>query len=431
MGSLDVKLISTQKQLNAFTKCLLRDVQALEMMLEGGMISDEPIMIGVEQELCLVDKHYKPAPLAMEVLDMIDDPAFTTELAKFNLEINLDPLLFEGNSFSVMEKTIKNKLSKFEKVAEKLDIDYIMTGILPTLRKFDLEIENLTPLNRYYALIKAIGNMRGKLYELRIKGIDELNLKHDSAMLESCNTSFQVHLQVKPDEFVDKYNLAQLLTAPVMAISSNSPLLFGKRLWSETRIALFQQTVDTRLTSEHLRDRSPRVMFGNKWVKNSILEIYREDIVRYRVLLMTGQEEDCLRKLEEGITPRLSALTIHNSTVYRWNRPCYGVGPDGKPHLRIENRALPAGPTVLDEVANAAFWLGLMNAYGDHYPQIQKVMDFDDAKSNFITTAFKGMASELKWIGNRKVAVTDLIKEELIPIAREGLEKNGIVKEDI
>ncbi|MDH5602780.1 MAG: glutamate-cysteine ligase family protein, partial [Cyclobacteriaceae bacterium] len=431
MGSLDVKLVSTQKQLNDFTKCLLRDVKALEAMLKGDYFEKGIEKIGVEQELCIVDNHYKPAPLAIELLEILEDESYTTELAKFNLEINLEPQEFTGKCFSILEQTLEAKLRYLEGKANEMGLDYVLTGILPSLRKVDLELDNLTPLKRYHALIKAISKLRGSYHELRIKGIDELNLKHDSAMLEAANTSFQVHLQVAPEEFVEKYNIAQTLTAPVLALAANSPMLFGKRLWGETRIALFQQSIDTRHSSEHLRDRSPRVMFGNQWLKESVLELFKEDIVRFRIMLMTSKEHDSLKELERGKTPGLEALMIHNSTVYRWNRPCYGVDIHGVPHLRIENRAFPSGPSVIDEVANAAFWLGLMKAFGDHYPDVHKLIGFDDVKSNFNAAAFNGMDSELKWFGNKKYTVKTLIKEELLPIAREGLMKNEVDSSDI
>ncbi|TRX51418.1 CBS domain-containing protein [Fulvivirga sp. M361] len=430
MGDLNVRHVSSHAQLNDFTKHLLKDVEALDFMINNGWFENGNIHLGAEQEICLIDKHFKPAPLAMDVLDHLPDN-FTTELAKFNVEANIEPFPFSGDCFSKLENRINELLGQLRQVAHEKGIDFVITGILPTIRKFDLELDNITPLERYYALIKAIENLRGKIHELRIKGMDELNVKHDSAMLEACNTSFQVHLQVSPDEFVQKYNIAQLITAPVLAVASNSPMLFGKRLWSETRIALFQQSLDTRITSEHLRDRSPRVTFGNSWLKNSILDLYKEDIVRFRVMLMSDPEQDVFELIEQGITPKLRALTIHNSTVYRWNRPCYGISPSGKPHLRIENRVLPAGPTVLDEVANAAFWLGLMSGFGDHYPNVPSLIDFDYAKSNYISTAFSGLHSELKWFNGKKIGVCELIRKELLPIAREGLEKRKVEKKDI
>ena len=430
MGDLNVKIVSSKAQLNSFTKYLLKDVQALEKMLEGGWFNETPIHIGAEQEICLLDTHYKPAPVAMELLKHLSDD-FTTELAKFNIEGNLDPLEFSKDCFSRLETNINRSLVELREVANKQDVDFVLTGILPTIRKFDLALENLTPLKRYHALIKAITKLRGKIYELRITGIDELNIKHDSAMLEACNTSFQVHLQICPDEFVCKYNISQVLAAPVLAIASNSPLLFGKRLWSETRVALFQQSIDTRVTSEHLRDRSPRVTFGNKWLENSILELYKEDIVRFRVMLMTDIKDDVLKQMEEGITPKLSALTIHNSTVYRWNRPCYGISPNGKPHLRIENRVLPAGPSVVDEVANAAFWLGLMTSFESTCKDVTQKMDFSDAKANFLAASRIGLDSEISWINGKKIGISELIKKELLPLAKEGLNLRKVNKADI
>jgi len=430
MGDLNVRLVKTKKDLNDFTSHLLKDVQALERMLKEGWFNEDPIHIGAEQEICLIDSNYKPADRNLELLDKLPDD-FTTELAKFNIEANLPPLEFKGDCFSRLESYINYLLEELRKVGGEVGVKFALTGILPTIRKFDLELEHLTPLDRYHALVTAISKLRGKVYELRIGGIDELNIMHDSAMLEACNTSFQVHLQVKPSEFVAKYNNSQVLAAPVLAIASNSPLLFGKRLWHETRIALFQQSVDTRVTSEHLRDRSPRVTFGNSWLRNSIMDLYKEDITRFRVMLMTDIKQDVMKDINKGITPKLSALMIHNSTVYRWNRPCYGISPNGKPHLRIENRLFPAGPSVIDEVANSAFWLGLMNSFGDHYKDVTKMIEFDEAKSNFISVSRSGLDTELCWINNKKIGTCELIKKELLPMAREGLQKVKIKKDDI
>ena len=431
MGSANVRLVTNQKDLNNFTRHLLQDIHALEKMLDDGWFNNGQMHIGAEQEICLVDQHHKPATKAMELLKDLEPKGFTTELAKFNIEANLDPIAFKGDCFSALEKQIDDRLADLEEVAKAQNVDFVLTGILPTIRKFDLEEENITPLKRYHALIKAINKLRGKIYELRIIGLDELHIKHDSAMIESCNTSFQVHLQVTPDTFVDKYNISQVLTAPVLALATNSPMLFGKRLWSETRVALFQQSVDTRVTSDHIRDRSPRVTFGNNWLKNSIIDMYKEDIVRFRVMLMADSDEDVMELLEQGVTPKLNSLMVHNSTVYRWNRPCYGISPNGKPHLRIENRALPSGPSVLDEVSNAAFWLGMMNAFGDHYPDITTQMEFDNAKGNFVSAARNGLETEFKWINGKKIGACELIKKELLPIAREGLEKTKVNKKDI
>ncbi|WP_236017451.1 CBS domain-containing protein [Roseivirga sp. E12] len=431
MGDLNVKVIKTQKQLNDFTRCLLKDVHLLEQMIENDWFETGQMHIGAEQEFCLIGKHYKPATKASEVLQKLNHPSFTTELGQFNIEANLAPQAFKEDCFAKLEGELNTLLDKLEPVCNKLGIDYLLTGILPTLRKFDLAIENITPLDRYYALAEAIGKMRGKEFELHLKGFDELNLKFDSVMLEACNTSFQVHLQVRPDEFVDQYNISQLLAAPTVAVGSNSPMLFGKRLWHETRIALFQKSVDTRITNDHIRDRSPRVTFGNSWLKNSVLELFKEDISRFRVMLMTGQEDASQNEFEQGITPQLKALSIHNSTVYRWNRPCYGISPSGKPHLRIENRVLPSGPTVLDEMANTAFWIGAMSGFKDQYQNVPSLIDFDQVKSNFYSAATQGMNTKLRWLNGQRMSLNELILKELLPIAKEGLAKNKVNKGDI
>ena len=431
MGNLNVKLVSNQKDLNDNTPCILRDLKALDIMLNDGWFNEDPIHIGAEQELCLLDQHGKPAPISLEVLERLTSESYTTELAKFNLEFNLKPQEFAGNCFAQMAQEMDEKFSELRALGEEMNFQTVITGILPTLRKSDLEMHNLTPLDRYRALVEAIGKMRRGKHELRIRGIDELHIKHDSALLEACNTSFQVHLQVKPAEFVHQYNIAMAITAPVLAIAANSPFLFNKRLWNETRIALFQQSIDTRIVSEHLRDRSPRVTFGNHWIEKSALELYREDIIRFRPMLMADCEQDVLEQLAEGKTPELRALMTHNSTVYRWNRPCYGISANGKPHLRIENRILPSGPSVADEVANAAFWVGLMEGFREEYDDITRWLEFDDVRSNFVAAAFSGHETEVTWIKGQKLSVAELIEKELLPLAKAGLMKRKVASADI
>lgn len=432
MGDLNVRIADNQVDVNAFTRHLLKDIQALDLMLKKDIFDNEQMHIGAEQEICLVDDHGKPSATCLEVLKELNHDSFTTELARFNVECNLVPQPFKGDCFSKLEGEILSLLQELEKVTKKMDIDYILTGILPTIRKFDLTTANITPLERYYALMNALKKLRGnESYELKIEGIDELNTLQDTALVEACNTSFQIHLQIKPEEFVSKYNVAMAIAAPILAIACNSPMLFNKRLWRETRIALFRQSVDTRISSEHLRERSPRVMFGNKWLKGSILDLYREDIMRFRVLLTTDIDEDALQMVQEGKTPKLRALNIHNSTVYRWNRPCYGVSPNGKPHLRIENRILPAGPTVVDEVANAALWIGAMNAFEDKYPNVSEVMEFDDARANFMNVARHGLHVDVKWINGKEMSVKNLLLTEIIPMARLGLQKAKVNQVDI
>ncbi len=430
MGVETVKLAKSSEQVQESLKYLLKDIRALEKMLNEGLFETETIRIGAEQEMCLVDKFAKPAPISTELLEALNDEMFTTELARFNLETNLEPLEFRGKCLSEMELNILKQLDKARASIKKFNGEIVLTGVLPTIRKSDLEISNITPLPRYHALCDAISSLRGKEYDLRIQGMDELLMRFDTPLLEACNTGFQVHLQVKPEEFVCRYNFAQAIAGPVLASAVNSPILFGKRLWAETRIALFHQSVDTRQVSDHLRDSSPRVTFGNQWLRDSILEIYKEDIARYRVMLSSNITEDVDQILEDGGIPKLMALQVHNGTVYRWNRPCYGVS-NGKPHLRIENRVFPSGPTVMDEIANASFWLGLMNGLDDHYSDITTILDFDDARMNFIAASKLGLDTKFKWVHDKRYSAIDLINEELLPVARHGLEKAGVDKGDI
>jgi len=293
-------------------------------------------------------------------------------------------------------------------------------------------MSNLTPKQRYFALMEAINQqMVGSTYELNLVGIDELNIKHDSPLLEAVNTSFQVHLQVSPADFAPMYNLAQALSAPVMALAANSPIVFGRRLWHESRIAMFQQALDTRTTHEHMRERSPRVNFGKQWLDHSILEIYREDIARFRVLLSGDVAENAREVILSGKVPKLRSLQVHNSTVYRWNRPCYGISENGKPHLRIENRVLPSGPTVLDEVANAALWLGCMVQMQKDVGDIRNKMSFEDVYDNFSKAAKFGIDSKFTWMFDQKIPVVNLVLEELIPRAKQGLEMRNINPDDI
>ncbi|MDR9418007.1 CBS domain-containing protein [Gracilimonas sp.] len=430
MGEERVKLADDNEEVQTFMKHVLRDMRALKKMLEDDWFETDTLRIGAEQELCMVDPHGKVFPKSMEVLDALGEGNYTTEFARFNLEINMEPLEFTGDCLSQMEHNLHEEMDNVRKTVRELGGDILLTGILPTIRKMDVDIKNLTPLQRYKALCEAINRLRGKEFELRIQGMDELLMKFDSPLLEACNTGFQVHLQVKPEEFINKYNIAQAVTAPVLACAVNSPILFGKRLWAETRIALFHQSVDTRQVGEHLRDSSPRVTFGNQWLENSILDIYKEDISRYRVMLSAEIEEDVEKLMKEGKVPELMALKVHNSSIYRWNRPCYGLS-NGKPHLRIENRVLPSGPTVIDETANGAFWLGLLNGFEDEYADITKEMEFDDARMNFFAASKLGLDTKFNWTNDRKMTAVDLIKVELLPIAKNGLQKAKINSSDI
>lgn len=426
MGLQNVGEDTTSEEIRRFTRALLRDLKALETMLERGMIESGIRRFGAEQELFLVDGHWRPATTALEVLEGLDDPAFTTELGLFNLEFNLDPQVLGGTCFSTLQAEIEQRLAQVRQAAARVGTDVVLTGILPTLAKSHLSLDNITPKPRYYALNAAMGRMLGgEVYRLRIVGTDDLIIQHDSVMLEACNTSAQIHLQVEADEFATLYNAAQAVTGPVLSACVNSPLLFGRRLWSETRIALFQQSLDTRSGEVHMRELRPRVRFGESYVRESVTELFEDDISHFRVLIAGDVDQDPLAVLEEGGVPSLKALQLHNSTVYRWNRPCYGVG-GGKPHLRIECRVIPSGPTVTDEVANAAFWIGSVIGVARAYPDLTTRLPFDTAKSDFLAASRLGLRTGMYWVDGQSSSAKDLLTETLIPLAREGLQELGI-----
>jgi CBS domain-containing protein len=399
-------------------------------MFERGMIESGVRRIGAEQELFLVDRVWRPAPVGLAILERGREPRWTTELGQFNLEINLDPQQLVGDCLSQMERQLQEELARLRCVAHECGVEVVLAGTLPTLRICDVDLCNMTPRPRYYALNEILNQMRGGAFEFRLKGMDEVSIAVQSVMLEACCTSFQVHIQVDPDQFVNHYNLAQTITAPLLASAANAPLLFGRRLWHETRIPLFQQSLDTRTTCSHLRERCPRVSLGTRWIRRSPVEVFAEDIARFRVLLAVPVEEDPFEVLAENRAPELRALRLFNGTVYRWNRACYGV-TDGKPHLRIENRVLPSGPTVLDEIANAAFFLGLMTGMPERYPDVTAVIEFSHVESNFQAAAQRGLEASFAWFGGQHVHARELVLKELLPIARAGLSSAGLVHEDI
>ncbi len=430
MGQHDVKRKVDPSVLREFTNHLMQDVRALELMLHEDMFESGVRRIGAEQELFMIDERGEPAPIIEEVLERNTDERIVTELTKFNIEFNMDPLEYGGECFRQMEQSTETLVEKVRTLTQEVGGEPIMTGILPTAHLSDFALDYMTPRPRYYALNDALSRLRGGPGQYQIRGIDELFLKHDSIMLEGCNTSFQTHFQVSPEEFPHYYNIAQVVAAPCLAAATNSPLLFGKRLWRETRIALFQQAVDTRSSNLYLREMRPRVHFGTDWVDESVLEIFKEDISRFRVLLTTELDEYPLDVLEQGGVPNLMALQLHNGTVYRWNRACYGI-TNGKPHLRIENRVLPSGPTVVDEIANAVFWYGLVAGLSNEYQDVSEHMDFDEARHNFIAAARNGLASQFVWLDDTKRPAHELILDTLLPRAEAGLRSSDIDSSDI
>jgi CBS domain-containing protein len=430
MGNHEVRQETDLENVQAFMKALLEDLRALAFMLEAGQVESGVRRIGAEQEMFLVDREFRPAPVALDVLKRAKDSRFTTEIAKFNLEANLTPLDLKGPCFNRLERELTELLEIARSSAASLGADVLLSGILPTLNQSDLKLDNLTPTPRYHALNKGVIGLRGGPFSIHIKGLDEISLAHDNIMMESCNTSFQVHFQTSPAEFVNHYNTAQAITGPVLSAAVNSPILFGHRLWQETRVALFQHSTDERSRSRMARSQPTRVSFGEQWLEHSVVELFHEQICRFRPIMINEPDGDPFETIARGEAPLLSALRLHNGTVWRWNRACYGV-TNGVPHLRIENRALPSGPTVVDEVANAAFFTGLMVGLPEEVGKIDQRLRFEDAKLNFFAAARHGLEAQFNWIDGTNYSASTLLLEHLVPIARAGLKQSQVNEEDI
>ena len=413
---------------------MLRDLQAMQLMLRDGLFETGITRIGAEQEMFIVDGSWQPAAGAMRLLAELAGHPYTTEVGAFNLELNLDPQELSDDCFARMHHQLDSMLDLGRVAAGTAGLQIVLCGTLPTLRKRDLTMANMVQNPRYLALNDALGGLRGEAYELHIKGTDELRVRQDSVMANSCNASFQVHLQVTPDEFANAYNCAQALSGPTLASATNSPLLFGKRLWAETRIAVFEQAADSRRPGHHVRERTARVSFGDSWVTSSIADLYKEDITRFRPLLAPDDYVDPIAELDAGRVPELAALRLHTGTVWRWNRGCYGISqtPDGPvPHLRIENRVLPSGPSTTDEIANAALWIGLMRSVPAKFPEISRSMPFEQARSNFVAAARQGLSSSQVWLDGHEMPAAALTLDVLLPLAHEGLESSGVAQADI
>ncbi len=428
MGEKIVHRIKSPEDKKKYIEHLLNDIETLELMLNKGLFSATPVHIGAEQEFCLVGETWDPSDQATAVLNDIADDHFTSELNKYNLELNLDPIKLGGTCFSDMHKQLNSLLSVAKDAAAKHGDKVILTGILPTITQKYLQFDYMTPVDRYKILNEAIRAIRKDDIELHIKGVDEVNLHHDTILYEGCNTSFQAHLQIDPEQFANTYNWAQAIAGPVLSICVNSPLLMGKELWEETRIALFTQSVDTRRSTFILNEKESRVNFGEDWVQGTVADFYKDAVINFRSLVTTSLEDDSLSQFHKGEIPKLRALSLHNGTTYRWNRLCYGI-TDGKPHVRIENRYMPSGPTTDDEIANMMFWVGLMHGRPRHLDDIHLKMDFKDVKSNFFSAARYGMSTQFYWEG-KLLSSKDLLLDHFLPMAYRGLYSMNVEPRD-
>lgn len=429
MAESSIKIISSEEERRSYMNHLLDDIQAFEQMLTTDRFEKGVKRIGAEQEMVFIDQAYRPAFIGPEIAHKLNQKFVTTEYARFNIEVNAAPIPFTGKCMSELKQDLLNKINLVAEEAKKQDAEVLLTGILPTIRKSDTTIESITPEPRYRALLENVNSRRGRRYEFNIKGLDELITRDNPSTFGGCMTSLQVHLQVDVENIIELYNWAQAIAAPTLACATYSPIFLGKRLWHETRIALLRQTTDTRKPYSNTKNEEARVSFGNAWVDESIAEIFHDDITTYKAHLTKEMSEHATEVLEAGQVPKLEALCFHNGTIYRWNRVCYGI-TEGKPHLRIENRILPAGPTVEDEIANAAFWLGLMNDIPERYKNIQHKIPFDEVKNNFLKAARLGIEVQFQWLNGQLVSAQELILDELLPIARKGLQLAKVDEEE-
>jgi len=429
MGQLFVKQLKKAEDKACYINHLLKDLEAFERMRKYDVFEKTPIRIGAEQEFCLTTNDFFPNNNSTEILNHINDSHFTNELGKYNLEINSDPIELKTDCFSILHQQLAELLKKAQVAANTKDSKVLLTGILPTLRLKHISEKYMTDMPRYHVLNEAIKSSRRQDFNIHIRGVDELNLIHNCVMLEACNTSFQTHLQINTDEFVDKYNWSQAIAAPVLASCTNSPLLFGRELWAETRVALFSQSIDTRTNSFIHHEKQSRVSFGTCWENGTATDIFKGHISKFDSILGLSEYEDSLELLENNKIPKLRTLQLHNGTVYKWNRVCYGVG-GGKPHLRIECRYIPAGPTLTDEIANMVFWVGLMIGQPEELKGIHTKMDFKDIHGNFLKACRNGIESLFVW-NNKLVSAKELLLDVFIPMAKRGLEKANLSQEDI
>jgi gamma-glutamyl:cysteine ligase YbdK (ATP-grasp superfamily) len=364
---------------------------------------------GFELEACLVDgQTADPAPENQRLFDGFDDPMVVPELATFNVEFNSLARAIQGDVFSRMAQELGQIWQRVNQRATGMDMQLAMIGILPTLTQPELSLANMSPLNRYRALNEQIFRLRnGAPIQIDIEGRDSFHLIHEDVMLESAATSFQIHLQPKPEMASAVYNLSKIVSAPVVAVSANSPYLFQHDLWDETRIPLFEQSISVGGS-----DLTKRVSFGIRYVYESMMENFSANLLRYPVLLPLLMDEPA---------EHLPHLRLHNGTIWRWNRPLIGFNHQGEPQLRIEHRVVPAGPTVIDSIANAAFYIGLVFGLLEGEREPTERLKFDRARSNFYAAARQGLSAEVAWFGIERVEMGRLIQEKLLAVAAAGL----------
>jgi hypothetical protein len=403
----------------AFRERVLAETRLLGRLLDSGRVADAGHVAGFELEAWLVDRNGFPLPDNERYLAQLASPWVVAELARFNVELNGPPQPLRGRALAQLEADLAGTWRDCVAAAHEHEGTLAAIGILPTVREDDLCLANMSPSNRYFALNERVLAARGgRPIRLDIRGADRLALAHPDVMLEAAATSFQLHLQVPASRAVRYFNASALLSAPMVAVAANSPYLFQAALWDETRIPLFEQAVDTTALGHPDED---RVTFGERWVERSVLEVFEDNVARFPPLLPIAFDEppDALRHLR-----------LHNGTIWRWNRPLVGFGENGAPHVRIEHRPLPAGPSLPDMIANAAMYYGAVRMLAEQPVAPESLLPFGTVREDFYRAARDGLAARVRWLDGREHAVADLIGDELVPLARRGLAALGVDGED-
>ncbi|MGW1274561.1 glutamate-cysteine ligase family protein [Streptomyces sp. NPDC002491] len=417
-------LVFTREDRRRYRIKMQECLEVFAQMLRESRFESERPQVGLEIELNLVDAEAEPAMRNTDVLEAIADPAWSTELGRFNLEINVPPRRLTQGGPDAWESEIRAALNHAEERAGSVGTRLIMIGILPTLRQENVGASSLSENARYRLLNDQVFAARGEDLHIEMDGVDRLRTYADTITPEAACTSTQFHLQVSPDEFAAYWNAAQAIAGVQVALAANSPFLFGKELWHETRIPLFEQTTDTRPQEIKAQGVRPRVWFGERWI-TSVFDLFEENLRYFPALLPLCDEQDPRETLAGGDVPELAELTLHNGTIYRWNRPVYAVAHD-RPHVRVENRCLPAGPTVADTLANGAFYYGLTRALVEEERPVWSRMSFRTAEDNLHAAARHGIEARLYWPGMGEVTAPELVLRRLLPLAHRGLELSGM-----
>jgi len=424
MGEDVAKTEFSRQDRRRYREKVRRCLDVFARMLTESHFDFERPLTGLEIEFNLVDDDQNPAMRNAEVLNAIANDDFQTELGQFNIEINVAPRSLAGASVDELERELRASLNDAEQRSQGLGAHIVMIGMLPTLTPEHLTADAISANPRYALINEQIFAARGEDLHISIDGPERLSTYADTIAPEAACTSVQFHLQVSPQGYADTWNAAQCLGGVQLALGANSPFFFGKELWRETRVALFEQSADTRPDELKAQGVRPRVWFGERWI-TSIFDQFEENVTYFPALLPICDDEEPAEVLARGDTPRLGEMRMHNGTIYRWNRPVYDVY-EGQPHLRVENRVLPAGPTVVDVLANGAFYYGLLRVLAEQDRPVWSQMSFAAAEDNFYAGARHGINAKIYWPGLGEVPATELVLRRLLPLAHEGLSAWGV-----